>query len=171
MNENERPADSNSSAPETPLNHPGQAPLESWKEIAAYLKRDVRTVRRWEKEEGLPIHRLMHLSRASVYAYASELDAWRAARRPAAEAQSWLWARPVRLPAFAMTMLLALLTAGGGLIHPPSTAAQGQGITARQLWHCTLRVSVAQPRCSSGVSRRARTRSSSSIAPVEAFTA
>jgi len=32
--------------------------LESWKEIALYLGRDVTTVRRWEKREGLPVHRL-----------------------------------------------------------------------------------------------------------------
>jgi hypothetical protein len=29
--------------------------LDSWKEIAAHLKRDVRTVQRWEKEHGLPV--------------------------------------------------------------------------------------------------------------------
>jgi len=34
--------------------------LESWKEIAAYLGHDVTTVRRWEKREGLPVHRLHH---------------------------------------------------------------------------------------------------------------
>jgi TolB-like protein/tetratricopeptide (TPR) repeat protein len=51
--------------------------LESWKEIAAYLGRDVTTVRRWEKREGLPVHRLHHSRLGSVYAYAAELDAWR----------------------------------------------------------------------------------------------
>lgn len=51
--------------------------LESWKEIAAYLGRDVTTVRRWEKREGLPVHRLHHSRLGSVYAYAIELDAWR----------------------------------------------------------------------------------------------
>ncbi|MHB1700422.1 MAG: hypothetical protein ACYCSN_09870 [Acidobacteriaceae bacterium] len=50
--------------------------LDSWKEIAAYLRRDVRTVQLWEKSEGLPIHRHMHKSRASVYAQIVELDAW-----------------------------------------------------------------------------------------------
>ena len=40
----------------------GDSPLESWKEIAAYLNRDERTARRWEKEEGLPIHRHHHRS-------------------------------------------------------------------------------------------------------------
>ena len=51
--------------------------LESWKEIAAYLNRSVRTVRRWEADEGLPVHRQMHRALGSVYAFKSELDAWR----------------------------------------------------------------------------------------------
>jgi TolB-like protein/Flp pilus assembly protein TadD len=51
--------------------------LDSWKEIAAYLKRGVRTVRRWEKDEGLPVHRHVHRVLGSVYAYRSEIDRWR----------------------------------------------------------------------------------------------
>ena len=54
--------------------------LESWKEIAAYLRRDVTTVQRWEKREGLPVHRHLHLKQGSVYAFKGELDAWREAR-------------------------------------------------------------------------------------------
>jgi TolB-like protein/Flp pilus assembly protein TadD len=50
--------------------------LNSWKEIAAYFKRDQRTVRRWEEREGLPVHRHEHQSRAAVFAYKSELEAW-----------------------------------------------------------------------------------------------
>ena len=49
--------------------------LDSWKEIAAYLKHSERTVRRWQ-EEGLPVHRHAHKKRAGVYAYKPELDAW-----------------------------------------------------------------------------------------------
>ena len=56
--------------------------LESWKEIAVYLDRDTSTVRRWEKKEGLPIHRHVHDKQATVYAYHSELDAWLESRRP-----------------------------------------------------------------------------------------
>jgi hypothetical protein len=48
----------------------------SWKEIASYLDRDLRTVRRWEKERELPVHRVPGGGRACVYAYASEIDAW-----------------------------------------------------------------------------------------------
>ncbi len=54
--------------------------LRSWKEIAAYLQRDPRTVQRWEKAEGLPVHRLVHSSGGSVYAFTADLDAWLLAR-------------------------------------------------------------------------------------------
>jgi hypothetical protein len=57
--------------------------LDSWKEIAAYLGRDVRTVQRWERREGLPVHRLQHSRLGSVFAHTAELDAWRDARDPA----------------------------------------------------------------------------------------
>jgi TolB-like protein/cytochrome c-type biogenesis protein CcmH/NrfG len=50
--------------------------LDSWKEIATYLKRGVRTVQRWESEAGLPVHRLQHEKLGSVYAWGSELEAW-----------------------------------------------------------------------------------------------
>lgn len=49
--------------------------LNSWKEIAAYLKCSERTVRRWE-QEGLPVHRHVHKSKAAIYAYKAEVDAW-----------------------------------------------------------------------------------------------
>ncbi len=54
--------------------------LDSWKEIAAHLERRVRTVQRWEKEEGLPVHRQAHRRRGNVFAWADELDAWRLGR-------------------------------------------------------------------------------------------
>ena len=50
--------------------------LDSWKEIAAFLQKDVRTVQRWEKNERLPVHRKPHDKLSSVYAYESELEAW-----------------------------------------------------------------------------------------------
>jgi len=50
--------------------------LDSWKEIATHLKRTVRTVQRWERHEGLPIHRHLHRRANSVYAHKSELDGW-----------------------------------------------------------------------------------------------
>ena len=54
--------------------------LDSWKEIAAYLKRDVTTVQRWEKREGMPVHRHLHDRMGSVYASRAELDAWTRSR-------------------------------------------------------------------------------------------
>jgi Tol biopolymer transport system component len=59
----------------------GDGRLDSWKEIAAYLRRDVTTVRRWEKREGLPVYRHLHERRDSVYAYAGEIDRWWETRR------------------------------------------------------------------------------------------
>lgn len=51
--------------------------LDSWKAIAAYLHRDVRTVIRWERDRGLPVHRLPGGGRSGVYALIFELEAWR----------------------------------------------------------------------------------------------
>ncbi len=50
--------------------------LDSWKEIARHLKRDVRTCQRWEKELGLPVHRLEGTSRPRVFAYTEEINTW-----------------------------------------------------------------------------------------------
>jgi hypothetical protein len=58
--------------------------LESWKDIAAYLRRDVRTVQRWEQTDGLPIHRHKRAHRPIPYAYKSEIDAWWTNRSDAA---------------------------------------------------------------------------------------
>ena len=55
--------------------------LDSWKEIAAYLKRDVRTVQRWEKAEKLPVRRHLHEKQGSVYGFKSEIDAWSQGRQ------------------------------------------------------------------------------------------
>ena len=63
--------------------HPRRPPedrLDSWKEIAAYLNRDVTTVQRWEKREGMPVHRHLHDKMGSVYASRAELDAWARSR-------------------------------------------------------------------------------------------
>ncbi|MET0215520.1 MAG: tetratricopeptide repeat protein [Vicinamibacterales bacterium] len=55
--------------------------LDSWKDIAAYLKRDISTVQRWEHREDMPVHRHVHDVRGSVYAFRSELDDWLESRR------------------------------------------------------------------------------------------
>jgi Tol biopolymer transport system component len=50
--------------------------LDSWKEIATYLNRDVTTVQRWERREHMPVHRHLHDKLGSVYAFRTELDDW-----------------------------------------------------------------------------------------------
>ncbi len=52
------------------------ATLNGWKEIAAFLGRGVRTVQRWERDFGLPVHRPKGSARSAVLAFAEELDAW-----------------------------------------------------------------------------------------------
>ena len=71
--------------PEADNSAPGEnSRLDSWKEIAAYLRRSVRTVVRWEQEEGLHVRRQSHRKRGTVYAFPDELDAWVKSRSPEA---------------------------------------------------------------------------------------
>lgn len=88
--------------------------LDSWKEIATYVKRDVTTVQRWEKREGMPVHRHVHDKRGSVYAFSRELDAWLQSRRLRLEEEE--------------KEFTARTAADAGLadtdsIHPPNTFA------------------------------------------------
>jgi Tol biopolymer transport system component len=87
----------------TPPNEPPPAPpaenrLDSWKEIAAYLQRDVTTVQRWEKREAMPVHRHVHDKIGSVYAFRAELDAWVRGRSPRTD-QGAFSADPFNAPA------------------------------------------------------------------------
>ena len=131
-----------------------EAPLDSWKEIAAYLQRDVSTAIRWEKSEDLPVHRHHHLSRASVYAYPSEIDVWRAARKPkAGETAAAEQAGPRQLPsarplipglAIAGLIVLALLVVRfGPVLNPPSPIAQAaeDGLRTELVWPKAVGVS------------------------------
>lgn len=71
-------------------NQPGEKPdvdsasarLDSWKEIAAYLRRDVRTVQRWHERAGLPVHRHVDPRQRGVFGFRAELDAWANQARP-----------------------------------------------------------------------------------------
>ena len=74
-------AEHSEAAASMPEREPPGRLLDSWKEIAGYLNRHVTTVRRWEKQEDLPVHRHLHAKIGSVYAYASELDWWVGRRR------------------------------------------------------------------------------------------
>ncbi len=77
-----------------PSEKPAQNRLDSWKEIATYLNRDVTTVQRWEKREGMPVHRHLHDKRGSVYGLTSELDAWQLSRSPRLEEEEEIEKRP-----------------------------------------------------------------------------
>jgi tetratricopeptide (TPR) repeat protein len=70
-------ATNNSNAQPSPELWAGPDHLDSWKEIASYLRREIRTVQLWEKREGLPIHRHFHKQLGSVYALRSELERWK----------------------------------------------------------------------------------------------
>jgi TolB-like protein len=108
---------------------PPEKRLDSWKEIAVYLNRDVTTVQRWEKREGMPVHRHVHEKRGSVYALTEEIDSWVQSRRvrleeaeltpevePQPQADPDDRVRPIRRTrlwfALAAIVFLALLTAG-----------------------------------------------------------
>lgn len=84
MPENLPPVSSLSSATESRQHSQGDR-LGSWKVIASYLRRSVRTVRRWEEKESLPVHRHQHAKGSTVFAFRSELDAWRQDRQQPSE--------------------------------------------------------------------------------------
>jgi len=73
--------------------------LDSWKEIATYLGRDVTTVQRWEKREGMPVRRHQHEKMGSVYASRAELDAWTRSRSPQAAQENEKSTASAQLPA------------------------------------------------------------------------
>ena len=91
--------------------------LDSWKEIAVYLTRDVRTVQRWEKTAGLPVRRLLVDKQGSVYAYKSELDAWRDERQPQLEAEPEKESSsPLGFRKFHWMIAVPIVLAAGGLL-------------------------------------------------------
>jgi Tol biopolymer transport system component len=107
--DNASPTDLDDAAP------PSRDRLGSWKAIAAYVNRDVTTVQRWEKREGMPIHRHLHDKRGSVYAFRSELDAWMRDRRPQPEEEPGTGPRR-KVPAAALIALAATALAGIGIV-------------------------------------------------------
>lgn len=55
--------------------------LSSWKDIARYLGKGVRTVQRWERQLGLPVRRPVGASQKSaILLYRRDVDAWLATR-------------------------------------------------------------------------------------------
>lgn len=128
-----------------PMSDTGRVRLASWKEIAAYLHREVRTVIRWEKERGLPVHRVPGGAGGSVFAFSDELDRW-AAGDTGREAQA---AKPPERRRLALSVpiaavaVVALLAAGIVLARPRpvldslqllDTAVSAVDRTGRQIW-------------------------------------
>jgi len=114
--------------------------LDSWKEIAAYLNRSVRTVHRWEKEEGLPVRRQLHRDLGSVFAFKGELDAWSSARsvhaggREAADIAAST--KRYRMIGAALVMSVVLVVAVAYLAtrrSPPSTSGQPARVAGLEL--------------------------------------
>jgi tetratricopeptide (TPR) repeat protein len=62
---------------------PQNGRLDSWKEIASFLRRNERTVQRWYRQSGLPVYHVHGAKRSSVFAYQSELEEWLNAGSPA----------------------------------------------------------------------------------------
>lgn len=134
MTENPTPIPSNGQASD-PLK--GEKPLQSWKEIAAYLDREPRTARRWEKTQGLPVRRHGDSSRASVYAYPSELAAWRASRRPKVFTEQAARIRPRAAPLFAlaaMALVATFVVSQGPILNPVDPLAEAAGTTVQLLF-------------------------------------
>src|ERR1700687_1256908 len=84
-----------------PSVRPPEDRLDSWKEIAAYLNRDVTTVQRWEKREGMPVHRHLHDRMGSVYAFRADLDTWARSRNLRAAEENGDDGPSLHLPALA----------------------------------------------------------------------
>lgn len=123
--------------------------LDSWKEIADYLAREVRTVQRWEQTERLPVHRHEHLKKSTVYAYTSELDDWMKQRQPKDD--------PEADAAFEPEPDIADLSSkpgnGGGLLTPVEPApveeslrtppgAEPEPVPPRPKWYGVLAAAV-----------------------------
>lgn len=68
--------------------------IDSWKEIATFFRRDERTVKRWEKNKFLPVHRIPGSERGGVFAYTEELTEWLNTPLPAKRSSQRQTVRP-----------------------------------------------------------------------------
>lgn len=143
---------------------PERRRLDSWKEVAHYLGRDVRTVVRWEKERGLPVHRVPGGRSRTIFAHPDELDQWLA--RGSAETSTidpaapgdrarYAWWRPA--PAATSLALAAIISIGlvawvRGMqpIDVHGVVFRDGGVTAVStrgdaLWSFTPPLAIGQP--------------------------
>ena len=124
--------------------------LDAWKEIATYLGRDVTTVRRWERREGLPVHRHLHDKLGSIYAYADEIDEWmsrRSIRETPAGTPVVTPAPPAAAeePAVAVAPVLMkgeLREALPALKEPATITAVASTVSSRAPWRAMLAVAA-----------------------------
>jgi len=115
-------ADSNSGSGSGTTAPSNERRLESWGEIASYLRREIRTVQRWERNLGLPIHRLSVGKNSSVFAYPSELDKWYKERETRLEKEDPV----VDVPSTAQTLPPASLSEEHGNGQVGQYEAQGK---------------------------------------------
>ena len=120
------------------LTTPIEKPLQSWKEIAAYLERDERTTRRWEQNSGLPIRRHGEGPGSSVYAYPSELNAWRLAQKPKAAGTKPVSPFPPRSAVLTISVIALLMIIWfikfGPILNPPNPLAEAAaGVEIREV--------------------------------------
>ena len=119
--------------------------LDSWKTIAAYLGRDVRTVIRWEQSRGLPVRRMPGDSRSGVYAFKSEIDAWMTGQSAAlisesaeAEEVTSVSPRTLRWIPAAAALLAVLILSAASYVYARKTSRQPASATfttsALQAW-------------------------------------
>jgi hypothetical protein len=109
-----------------PVPGPALERLDSWKEIAVYLGREVRTAQRWESCEGLPVHRHSHAKGSSVWACKHEIDAWLHSRDRAASGSAML-----RSDSAGCTIVT---------IEPPSSLVPSSDrLSAHPLYICAVR--------------------------------
>lgn len=97
------------------IDHQSAERLFGWKRIAKHLDCSERTARRWEAEEGLPVHRHQHASRSGIYAFTDELDSWITAKASnsemKAESPNTFWQRFARIGIFAIFVLTLAIVA------------------------------------------------------------
>jgi Tol biopolymer transport system component len=110
--------------------------LDSWKEIAAHLKRGVSTVQRWEKQEGLPVHRHLHNKLGSVWAHRSEIDAWwrerqgQLERQPEPSTPPWVRFRWAAVAMGAAVLVAGILWAVHNRLRPEATTPRPVPMTS-----------------------------------------
>lgn len=110
--------------------------MDSWKDVAAYLKRSVPTVQRWEREEQLPVHRLQHKKQGTIFAYKAELDEWWRQRHAALERPEIQTEEPplrgeanrqranALIATVVLVLVLAAALAGTMLLHRSQSSAR-----------------------------------------------